>query len=462
MKILLINPPNIPFTEHALLIEPIDILTLATYLQKGKHKVRFLDMDNKKMREKELREYLESEFIPDVAIVSYDYHIPMHTQEALENINKIGKELKRHFVKTILIGKTVTYNPSIIDSLEFDIGIRGEAENVIKEILSVDLNHQKELAKIKGIVWKQNNNIKMTPCNETKYDLNQLPMANRELIDIADYIDIRSILTSRGCNNQCDFCPTYPYWGKWRGKRAETVVREIAFLVQNYHTKKIIFLDDNATVDTNRMQEISNQLIEKKMNVQLGCLSSINTYDRETFKKMYQAGFRWLHFGIESGSQKVLDNNHKNIKVEEAKKILKEVKQMGYRIRTSFIFDLPTTTKEDMKKTMDFILETEPDEIRGHFLTLRLGTKIYETISKKEKIPIQYIHSDKPLLENEEYCNSELLQDIDILIKELERKGYKIVRNTKEWQELEKLRNKDGKIRFLSFCPSKYGIDWEK
>lgn len=55
-----------------------------------------------------------------------------------------------------------------------------------------------------------------------------------------------------------------------------------------------------------------------------------------------------------------------------------------------------------------------------------------------------------------------MLQDIDNLIKKLEEKDYKIIRDVKEWEDLEKLRNKEGKIKFLSFCPSRYGIDWEK
>ena len=69
-----------------------------------------------------------------------------------------------------------------------------------------------------------------------------------------------------------------------------------------------------------------------------------------------------------SGSPKVLKNNNKNFDVNYAKRVIKEVKQIGFRVRTSFIFDLPTTTKEDMEKTIEFILETEPDEIRGHFI----------------------------------------------------------------------------------------------
>jgi len=117
-------------------------------------------------------------------------------------------------------------------------------------------------------------------------------------------------------------------------------------------------LDDNATASKKRMQEISKKIIEKNIDIKLGCLASINTYDEETFELMYKAGFRWLHFGIESGSQKVLDNNNKSFNIDYAKKVIKEVKKMGFRVRTSFIFDLPTTTREDMKKTIDFILET--------------------------------------------------------------------------------------------------------
>lgn len=462
MNILLINPPNVPFSEQKLLIEPIDVLTLGTYLQELKYNVKFLDMDCKKLNCKDLIKYIENEFMPDVVIISYDYHIPLHTQKALENIAEICKKLKEYNIKIIMIGKTVTYNPKIIDIINFDIGIIGETENIINNILDTDINNMDEISKISGIVYKNGKKIIINAPRKEKYDLDKLPIPNRELVDLADYIDIRSILSSRGCINQCDFCPTYNYWGSWRGKSAKNVVNEIEYLISKYNTKKIIFLDDNATVNKVRMQEISKIIIEKKINIRLGCLASINTYDKETFELMYKAGFRWLHFGIESGSQNVLKNNNKKFNVNYAKQVIKEVKQMGYRIRTSFIFDLPTTTKDDMQKTIEFILETEPDEIRAHFLTLRLGTTIYNKLSKGKDLPIQYIHSDKPLIESEVYTNSEMLKDIDILIDELKEKDYKIIRDVNEWENLENLRNKEGKIKFLSFCPSRYGIDWEK
>ena len=56
----------------------------------------------------------------------------------------------------------------------------------------------------------------------------------------------------------------------------------------------------------------------------------------------------------------------------------------------------------------------------------------------------------------------ELLQDVDCLVNKLISRDYKIVRDVKEWENLESLRNQEDKIKFLSFCPSRYGIDWEK
>ena len=462
MNILLINPPNVPFSEQKLLIEPIDIITLGTYLQKQNHNVKFLDMDCKKLNIDDLIKYIKTNFMPDIVIISYDYHIPLHTQNALKNIATICKKLKEYNIKTIMIGKTITYNPKIIDEINCDIGIIGEAEIVINCILKTDLKNEKELSKIKGIVYKQNNKIKISNPPKDKYNIENLPIPNRELAFLEDYIEVRSILTSRGCINKCDFCPTSNYWGTWRARSAKNVVNEIEYLINNYGTKKIIFLDDNMTVNLKRMQDISNLILEKKLNIKLGCLASINTYEKETFSLMYKAGFRWVHFGIESGSQKVLKNNNKNFDINYAKKVIKEVKKIGYRVRTSFIFDLPTTTKEDMKQTTQFILETEPDEIRGHFLALRLGTTIFNKISKEKELPTQYIHSSKPLLENNEYKNSELIKDINYLKEKLLQKNYKIVNDVKQWENIENLRNKEGKIKFLSFCPSKYGIDWEK
>ena len=62
----------------------------------------------------------------------------------------------------------------------------------------------------------------------------------------------------------------------------------------------------------------------------------------------------------------------------------------------------------------------------------------------------------------QELFNAAQPVDLITLQNKLKEKDYKIVRDVKDWEDLEKLRNKEGKIKFLSFCPSRYGIDWEK
>ena len=116
----------------------------------------------------------------------------------------IGK-LKEKNIKTIMIGKTVTYNPEIINEINFDIGIIGELENTLKTLLKSNINNTQELTKISGITFKNGNETIINKPNKEKYDLDKVPIPNRELADLEDYIDIRSILTSRGCINQCNF-----------------------------------------------------------------------------------------------------------------------------------------------------------------------------------------------------------------------------------------------------------------
>ena len=167
MKILLINPPNIPFSEPELLIEPIDILGIGTYLQEQKHNVNFLDMDCRKLNCEDLTKYIKDMFMADVAVISYDYHIPLHTDRALKNISKICSLLKEKNIKIIMIGKTVSYNPNIIKEINFDIGIIGEVENTITQVLE----KSSKLENIKGIVFQRDNEIIINSSSKEKYNL---------------------------------------------------------------------------------------------------------------------------------------------------------------------------------------------------------------------------------------------------------------------------------------------------
>ncbi len=168
-------------------------------------------------------------------------------------------------------------------------------------------------------------------------------------------------------------------------------------------------------------------------------------------EEMYKVGFRWIHFGLESGSERILKLMNKEMNVELVKNIINEVKDIGYRVRTSFILDYPGTTIEDVKKTKELIMAIKPHEIRLHYLAYRVGTPVFlehKDIASKS----QYIHSNKPNIENDS-----LRDEIKTLIDSLKNNKYEIITDKVNWD----LYNNQGKeMRVAAFVPIKYGMCW--
>ncbi|NMA51287.1 MAG: radical SAM protein [Mollicutes bacterium] len=267
------------------------------------------------------------------------------------------------------------------------------------------------------------------------------------MVEIDKYMDTRTMVTSRGCIGRCKFCNTPYYFGNWSGKGVYDVISEIEMLVSKFNAKKILFLDDNATVDKKRMLKICKKIKEKNIKCLFGVLCSIECYDKYMIQEMYKVGFRWIHFGIESGSELVLSKMNKNMNIEYIKEVIFEVKKIGYRVRTSFILDYPGSKKEDIIKTKNLLLTIKPHEIRLHYLSYRVGTPVfYENKNVLNKS--QYIHNNKPNV-----LNNEISEDIAKLIDELKDEGYDIIIDNIDW-------NTCNSKKIVSFVPIKYGRFW--
>ncbi|MFH1637513.1 MAG: B12-binding domain-containing radical SAM protein [Candidatus Woesearchaeota archaeon] len=461
MKLLVINPPNEPFSERSLLIEPIDVLGVATYAKSIGNDVKLVDMDVKQQTPESLEETLK-DFRPFLTVIPFDYHIPLHTSKAVDGINRISSLAKEYGSKVAVAGKTSKHYPDLFLNGGADVVINGEIELTLSDLVHLSLWNPSELMKIQGITYANNGETISTKPRRTRINLDSLPIPERELVDLSDYIDVRTILTSRGCMGRCSFCPTPNYWGNWRARSPRNVVDEIEELVTKSGAKKILFLDDNATVNKDRMKQISRGIMDRGIDVTLGCLGTISAYDRETIGLMQVAGFRWIHYGAESGNSAILKANGKNITPEQIKKAVKETKDAGLRVRTSWIFDLPGTNEDTLQETIDLILETEPHEIRAHYLALRAGTDMYKQAAEGQVLPSQYIHTKEPMLSLSGYNQHKITEKVRELKEELQNKGYLVIDDVTAWRDIDKLRDQDPQLRFISFCPSKYGLNWEQ
>lgn len=445
MNVLVVNPSNKPFTNMTILAEPLDVLEIATIINKKYKNVKVIDMDVNRMNNN-INDHLKEN---NIVFFVYDYQLPLHTTETIDNIFETIHNINKP-AKFIIIGKTSTYYYQKFLDNGIDIIIKGIVEETINDVIK-NINNIENLKLIPNLVIKDKKELIITETKKINNNFNNLPIPNRNFLDISKYMDTRTIITSRGCIGSCKFCPTPYYFGKWSGRNALDVVDEIELLIKKYNTKKIIFLDDNALVDKERMIEICKEIKKRNIKCLFGALSSIKCYDIELLEYMYKVGFRWIHYGIETGSTRLLKLMNKDMNIDYIKKVIEETKNIGYRIRTSFILDYPTTTKEDIIKTKELILSIKPHELRLHYLAYRVGTPIFKE-NKNIINNSQYIHSNKPNIENNELSN-----EIDNLIEELKENNYNIITNDIDWRLFE---NADKNTKIAAFTPIKYGMCW--
>lgn len=445
MNILVVNPPNKPFTNKSILAEPIDVLQIATIIKRQFNNVKVLDMDVNQM-DNNINSFLETE---NIVIFILDYQLPLHTSDSMNNIFEIIKNFDKK-TTTIMIGKTSSYYYKKILNANVDIIIDGIAGYIINNVIDNIINN-KELKSIPNIIYRKDNEIIITNKVKINYNYSSLPIPNREFLDINKYMDTRTLVSSRGCIGKCSFCTTPTFFGMWSGRDESSVVDEIEYLINTYKTKKIIFLDDNATVNKKRMYEICKEIKKRNIKCLFGCLSSINCYDKNLFKEMYNCGFRWIHFGIESGSNKILNLMNKKIDTDYMIQVINEVKNTGFRVRASIILDYPGSTKEDINLTRKLIRKIEPHELRLHYLAYRVGTQVFDA-NKDIKNNTQYIHSNHPNVENKD-----LTSEINLLIKDLKNNGYKMINENIDWNIYNNL---SINTKLASFVPIKYGMCW--
>ena len=459
-NIAFINPPNAPFTSRGILIEPIDTLGLASWTQSLGYETSILDMDVKQLVPDDLITIYKNNW-PSVIVVVFDYHIPLHDVGANKVIKEICRLAKQNGSITILGGKTATFleRNRLKENIKADFYLHFEMENTLKELLSCLYKGEKSFSHIKGITYWDKDEISLidTPERTDKVDIKDLPICNRNLVDLDDYIDVRTVLSSRGCNLKCTFCHVPGFWGLWRGRTPEQVVEELKFLKEHHNAKKVLLLDDNAFVQPKRLEKVAYGLREQGVDVAWGCLGTIDRYNQQSLEIMASGGFKWIHFGAESGDNEQLSTMGKRITSSKILEAVKGTRELGIRVRTSWIMDMPGITLDGLKRTEELIVSQGSEEIRIHFLTLRLGSILDNQF--KIEAP-QFIHNGKQNLNLSSVSTEEIEKSVERILKELVKQGYKVVRNANEFENIQKLKENNPQLKIVSLCPLRYGLNW--
>jgi len=215
----------------------------------------------------------------------------------------------------------------------------------------------------------------------------------RDLLDMNAYRHLEmgrrkmtSILTSRGCPFGCSFCCSTEFSGrKWRARSPEKVVDEIEDIVGNYGFNGIAFLDDNFTLDPDRVIRICEEIMRRGIDIYWWCFSRADTLlkNEAMVAKMAEAGCRYIFIGFESRHQKTLDSYNKKTTDIMAKDVTNLLKKHRISVHGSFIIGNLDETREMVMDTIRYAKEVNPQAVQFTILTPYPGTQLYDNVKDR-------------------------------------------------------------------------------
>ena len=164
-------------------------------------------------------------------------------------------------------------------------------------------------------------------------------------------------------------------------RSVKNVVDELEYLHKTYGGKYYTFCDDAFTVDQARTSELCEEIKRRGLKIQWNCGTRVDMVTKELLQKMKDAGCVSVWFGVESGSQKVLDNMHKGISTKQTVQTVGWVRELGLKPTPNVLLGFPGETKESAWKTIKFAEKISPNDIAYfNIATPYPGTPMYDMV----------------------------------------------------------------------------------
>ncbi|MFX1275389.1 MAG: B12-binding domain-containing radical SAM protein [Promethearchaeota archaeon] len=395
MKIVLIFPVPMdlnrkdPKPMFASFAEPLGLLYIAGVLMEEGYDVSILDHGATDYTFSQVLNWIKKED-PDVLGIS------VLTRSFLSGIKiaKLAKEWNPNI--TIILGNYQTVCAErILKKYNFiDFCIRGEGEYTMLELLPVIQKKQTNYEDIKGIYYRKNGIVKSTAPRELEKDIDKFPIPDRKICQGFKYkmsmgsLDISTeksgtIIMSRGCPYQCRFCSVNHE--NWRHRSVRNIIQEL-HLLESEGYREIMIMDDNFTINPKWVKQICKSIIKEKIDLIFHCEARIEG-TKEMYEYMNKANVKTIFYGMESGSQRVLDYYQKNITPSQCKLALKKARNAGIdMLFASFILGAPIENLNDIQKTINFALSSDIDYAMFHVFEVFPGIKIWDELVEQNKI----------------------------------------------------------------------------
>jgi radical SAM superfamily enzyme YgiQ (UPF0313 family) len=352
MRVLLIEAPAATSTSHARLSPPLGLAYVAQHLLDAGHEVDLIDLNLAGLNPSRLKATL-NRFGPDVVGIS-------SLTETFPNALKIARYIKEHnpAIPIMVGGPHVSIvRAEALAEPDLDYIVMGEGERTAVELVAAIENGAAadDIAAIAGLGHKAQGVPVLNPPS-LPLEVNEIGRPARQLLSLEFYEDAYNVLASRGgCPYRCPFCSASQLWGGRRRPRpVADIMAEVTEVVERYGARHVFFVDDILTVDRAWFERLLDALENFDSSVTWGCATRVDRVDEPLLQRMAAVGFTGIQFGIESGSQRILDSV-KGIDKRAALDAVRWAVGAGIASSCSFMVPFPDDTEQTLAETFEFM-----------------------------------------------------------------------------------------------------------
>jgi anaerobic magnesium-protoporphyrin IX monomethyl ester cyclase len=376
MEMILFNAPVKFRSRHSRLTPPLGLGYLASALMRVGYRVSALDFNVSGLNLRRVENIIEW---GKPAVVGISTHTETYGA-AMEIARKV--KLLDEKIKVVLGGPHPSIMPEqVLGETSVDYVIAGEGEETIVELLRYILEGRSDPAEIPGLAYRDRNGAVRVNGRRALLDPDDIPWPAREIFPLDLYEEKWNVLTARGgCPFKCPFCSASHIWGGRRKARSpRSIIEELKALVELYGADYIAFIDDIFTVDKKWVYGLIDLLEELSPQLTWSCATRVDCVDEDLVGAMANAGCRAIQYGIESGSQTILDSV-KGIRKDQVLKAVKASVDAGIKVTCSFMIPFPDDTAETIRETKLFIKQVldEGSDMVMSYTTPHPGTDFYE------------------------------------------------------------------------------------
>lgn len=391
MKIVLVNPAlshqelygDWDLSSVKSFSTPLGLLSLAAVAIARGHEVALVDGQARGLRNTEITEAIVAQRPDVIGMTGMTVYMPAIAQLAAllkEKLPQVPIILGGPHI-TALAEETMAYAPAI------DIGVVGEGEETFAALLDMYARRQ-DNASIPGVVVRRDGRIIHHGRRDFIKDLDTLPVPAWQLIpDLKSHSRLSvlgtrqrnslGLVTSRGCPGQCIFCDRGVFGNRFRCYSGRYVVDMLQGLVHDYGITDFLFYDDLFVGNKIRLREICRLLEERRLSISWSCCARVDYVEPELLVLMKQSGCWMIEYGIESGSQPVLDCMKKGVTIAQMRQAIRWTKEAGIIAKGNFIFGNFLETKDTLEESLRLAISSGLDYFQHTFFVPLPGSQAY-------------------------------------------------------------------------------------